>query len=319
MTSSVRSSDISLVLTTWNSRHCIGECLESLRRQTLPPTEILLVDNGSEDGTADYIRLEYPSVRLIALPKNRGPAHARNIAIPQTLGDQIVILDSDVRLHPHYLERLASQAHRPGIGMLGGRILSYDGSTLDSAGLILSRSYRFLDRAHGEPDTGQHSHFEWVFGVCSCAAWYSRECLEDLRSGEEYFDEDFFYLVEDVDLAWRAQRRGWKVGYEPRAIAYHQRNGSRLKRRQRQYLSFRNRYLMLAKNGALENKWEYLQRAGLYDATRLLYMLGTNTRLTLKALRELRRLSPRMQEKGRFSQNPLPPKALARTVPGGEL
>jgi GT2 family glycosyltransferase len=94
---------------------------------------------------------------------------------------------------------------------------------LDTTGLQVKRSRRSLDRGAGEADESQYDAATEVFGVSAAAALYRREALEDVRLGNEFFDDDFFAYKEDVDLAWRLQRRGWSSRYVPNAVAYHHR------------------------------------------------------------------------------------------------
>jgi GT2 family glycosyltransferase len=114
-----------------------------------------------------------------------------------------------------------------GVGIAGGRLLRFDGVTLDSAGQELARSRRPLDRGYGEPDRGQYGSDEEVFGACGAAALYRRAMLDAIADpGGEIFDESFFAFYEDLDVAWRARKLGWRSVYRAAAIAHHARGGT---------------------------------------------------------------------------------------------
>jgi GT2 family glycosyltransferase len=164
------------------------------------------------------------------------------------------------------------------------KIFKADGKTLDSTGLILSRYYRFFDRGHNLPDRRQYDGKPDIFGPCAAAALYKKEMLEDVKHEGGYFDESFFFLGEDFDIAWRAGKRGWRAKFVPGAVCYHLRNSTNFASGFRQYLSFRNRYFMLLKNQGFSPG--YITVFLLYDIPRFFYMLFTN-RHTLKGVREI--------------------------------
>jgi hypothetical protein len=149
------------------------------------------------------------------------------------------------------------------IGMVAPKLVWADAPTvLDSTCLLIDRRRRPYDRGQGEVDRGQYDDQSYVFGACGAAALYRRAMLDDLALGGEYFDEDFFAYYEDADLAWRAQLRGWRCIYAPRAVATHARGwGDALRKKghaakdgRGPRLALRNRYLMAIKNDA----WRYL-------------------------------------------------------------
>jgi GT2 family glycosyltransferase len=178
------------------------------------------------------------------------------------------------------------------------KVLRMNSEIIDTVGIALSRNRRFYDVGSGQPDNGQFAHQSYVFGACSAAALYRKEMLEEIRVNGEYFDEDFFFLVEDVDLAWRAQRRGWKTLYTPEAKCRHIRSFSNKKTNYVQYLCFRNRYFLMVKNNSLRDIFKNIFFILPYDSLRFLYFLMTN-RYAVKALRELIIMLPKMLRKRR--------------------
>ncbi len=125
--------------------------------------------------------------------------------------------------------------------MVSPKILRMDKKTIDSTGIILTKARRFYNRGAGETDSGQYDGKREIFGPCAAAALYKKEMLEQIKirdnscairdnSCPEYFDNDFFFLVEDVDLVWRANLSGWEGYFVPQARCYHWGNSSGLER-----------------------------------------------------------------------------------------
>lgn len=294
---------VSIVILSWNSKAYLGPCLNSARAQTHPHKEILVIDNGSADGSAAFVRERYPDVRLITHPTNVGFARGNNIGIANTSGEYVMALNSDVVLDPRYIETLLREFDQKGgkLGMASGKLFRPGGKILDSTGLAITRLRRFADRGSGEEDKGQYDGRPDIFGACAAAAIFWRGMLEDVRTGDEYFDEDFFAYVEDVDLAWRARRQGWSAAFVPEATATHVRGGSNLHRRLKQAFSFRNRYWMMLKNESIGNILRDLPFLMVYDASRFFYLCLTNPK-TLPSAAECLLKIPKMLRKRRDSK-----------------
>ena len=116
-----------------------------------------------------------------------------------------------------------------------------------------------------------------ILGPCAAAGIYKRDMLEDVRIDGEYFDRDFFYLIEDFDIALRARKRGWKAAYLPSAVCYHERNGSCVSYKHRQYYAFRNRYFLIMKN--VEISPNFVFYFVIYDIPRFIFLFFTNPRV----------------------------------------
>lgn len=279
--------ELSVIIVTYNSKTFIRPCLDSLGAQAVRDYEVIVVDNGSQDGTADFIKKEYPRVTLLENKSNLGAAKARNQGVARARGTWVLTLDCDIVLENDFFALLAAVSHTCGadIGMVQPKILSADKNTIYSCGIHLSRLRRFYDIGKGRADCAGFRASRKVFGVCSAAALYRRKMLEEIKEDTGYFDERFFFLVEDVDLAWRAQRRGWRAQFIPEAVCYHAGDSSGTPKGVRQYLCLRNRYFSIAKNEPAVPLFKTLCRAVQYDIPRLGYLLCTN-RLTIRALRE---------------------------------
>jgi GT2 family glycosyltransferase len=202
-------------------------------------------------------------VRIIENPTNLGFAGAHNVGIRESRGESYLPLNPDVELTSTYVEKLINTVESDkACGMAQGKLLQWATSKdhparLDSTGVILTKTRRNKDRGHGQVDGGQYDELERIFGAGGAAPLYRREMLEDARIDREYFDEAFFAYREEVDLAWRAQWRGWHCRYVPSAVAYHARTYSPETRRslpaRLRKLQYRNRYLMLIKNASARN------------------------------------------------------------------
>jgi len=288
-----RSILISIVIVGYNAGKYLSLCLDSIYNQTYRNFEVIFVNNGSTDYTASILK-SYPDVRIVKNKDNKGFCFANNQGIKIARGMYILSLNSDIVLDNNFLLEMKKAAEANYVALFGAKMLNSDGKTIDSTGLVLSRYYRFFDRGSGEIERGQYDERLDIFGPCAAAALYKKEMLEDIKHNGEYFDEDFFFLAEDFDLSWRARKKGWKARFVPTAICYHYRDSTNFNSKFRQYLSFRNRYYLLIKNGELNIKYFIIFL--FYDLPRLIYMLLTN-KYTSKALYEVIRHTPRMLKK----------------------
>ena len=218
---------VAVVIVTWNSAKFIAGCLESLRKLERPPQEIVVVDNASSDATAAVVRERFPEVGLIVKGVNSGFCRANNTGIKKTTSPFVLVLNPDTTLGPRFLEELLPAFEDPKVGIAAGKLLRFDGITLDSCGQMLGLSRQPVDRGFGKKDKGQYDEDAEVFGACGAAALYRRTMLDQIADGPgEYFDESFFAFYEDLDLAWRAQRAGWRAVYRHRAVGRHARGGA---------------------------------------------------------------------------------------------
>ncbi|MFC1666703.1 glycosyltransferase family 2 protein [Candidatus Omnitrophota bacterium] len=284
---------ISIVIVGYNVARHLPPCLDSIYRQSYKNFEVIFVNNGSTDNIVSILK-SYTSVKVINNDENKGFCFANNQAIKIAKGDYVLSLNSDVVLDENFLLELKSAAERDDAGLFGAKILKDEDRSIDSTGLRLSWFYRFFDRGSDEIDRGQYDMQVDIFGPCGASALYKKEMLEDIRYNGEYFDEDFFFLGEDFDLAWRAKKRGWKAMFVPKAVCYHIRNSTNFNRDFREFLSFRNRSFLLIKNSSLN--FRYLIVFFLYDTPRFLYMLLTN-RYACRALYEVIKYRPKMLRK----------------------
>lgn len=251
-------SKVSAIIVAWNHAAYLPACLEALTSQTYPELEVIVVDNASQDGSADWVRSHYPQVLLLEQKQNLGFAAGFNLGAKAAGGEWLLSINPDLVPTPDFVNQMVQAANRDGsIGIVAPKLLRADENhLLDSTGLFLDRRRRPYDRGQMEPDRGQYDQDLDIFGACGAAALYRREMMEDISQDGEFFDEDFFAYCEDADLAWRAHARGWRGYYAPKAVASHVRGwGDTLRKRTGgrtgPRLALRNRYLMMIKNEAL--------------------------------------------------------------------
>lgn len=215
---------ISIVIVNWNGMRFLPECLGSVFRETAS-FEVVLVDNGSEDGSVEYVKKDFPSVKVIEERENLGFAKGNNIGIAAAKGKYILTLNNDTVLEKGFLERLqsAAEASDEGTGMWAVKILSFDKKTIDSVGgLLIYRDGLAKGRGRLEKDTGRYDTPKEVFMPSACAGLYRKSMLDKIGA----FDEDFFAYCEDTDLGLRARLAGYTTVNVPEAIVYHHYSGT---------------------------------------------------------------------------------------------
>jgi hypothetical protein len=198
---------VSVVIPTWNGRALLDVALASLERQTLAADEVIVVDNGSSDGTVEHVRSRWPSVTLVALPTNTGFAAAANRGIDRASGEVVALINNDIELHPDFLRELVGALEvDPGVASAAAKMLRFDDrAVIDAAGDTLRWSGIALQRGQGEADHGQYDAPGRVFSACAGAAAYRRSAFEEVGS----FDEAFFaYLGTSTGASARSSRAG---------------------------------------------------------------------------------------------------------------
>ncbi|BAI60319.1 putative glycosyltransferase [Methanocella paludicola SANAE] len=214
----------SVIVVNYNGKQYLKRCLDALLDQTYRNVEVILVDNGSGDGSVDFVRSNYHTVQIIDNVKNLGFAPANNVGIRAARGELIATLNNDTMAAPGWLEALAGEMiSNERVGMCASKMLRMDDPTIiDSTGICISRSGACWDRGMFEKDEGQYEAVVEVFGPCAGAALYRKSMLDEIG----LFDEDFFSYMEDTDLAFRGRLAGWKCRYVPNAIVRHVHGGT---------------------------------------------------------------------------------------------
>jgi GT2 family glycosyltransferase len=215
---------VTIVVVNWNGMDYLGECLASIQNQSYFPRELVVVDNGSVDGSQEWLRAHSPeNFRLIEFPTNTGFAAGVNAGIRVSRGEHVALLNNDAVADPAWLEQLVAYASGPGVGMVASKILFYeDRHIIDKAGHLFYPDGLNRGRGAGEQDKGQFDEPGEIFFPDGCAALYRKSMLDDVG----LFDEQYFAYGDDADLGLRACWRGWRCIYSPGALVYHRHSRS---------------------------------------------------------------------------------------------
>jgi len=210
---------MSVIIVNWNGQHFLQECLSAMRRQVFRDFETIVVDNGSDDGSVQFVRDHFPEIRLIALQKNVGFSAANIAGYAQATGEVIVLLNNDTEADSRWLYELSEASREcPEAGSFASKMLYFDErERIDNCGFGVTSAGFIVDFGRDEQDGPTWSKVRPVFGACGGAAAYRRTMLEDVG----FLDPDFFMTYEDVDLSFQAQLRGHKCIFIPSAVVYH--------------------------------------------------------------------------------------------------
>ena len=238
--------DLTVIIPNYNGKHFLEECFQSLKSQNCQ-FEVIIIDNASQDGSADYIRENYPEFKLIENTANLGFAAAVNQGIKASNSDYIFLLNNDVYLETDTISNLIKCIKTDEkIYAVSSKMIQYhDRTKMDDAGdeyTILGWTKRVGYGKSPEKYTVERE----IFSACAAASLYRRSILDEIG----YLDENFFAYLEDVDLSYRARIHGYKCRYCPEAVVYHvgsQTSGSkynefktRLSARNNVYVPYKN-------------------------------------------------------------------------------
>jgi len=239
------------VVVNWNRADMLRESLHSLHAQVDAKGDrvslaIIVVDNGSTDGSQALVRGEFPDVLLLENSENMGFCAANNQGIYAASTEFVALLNNDAAADPHWIQHLqAAFDVAPDIGMAASKIVTWDDPGLiDKAGQLIFPDGQNRGRGTGERDTGQFEKQEEVLWPDGCAAMYRKSMLNRIGT----FDEDLFAYGDDAELGLRARIAGWRCLYMPRAIVRHRRGSTMGQGNpERVRLIERNRILLAAK------------------------------------------------------------------------
>ena len=219
--------NLSIIIPNWNGIDWLGDCLDAALSQTVQ-ARVIVVDNGSRDGSVELIESHYPSVELIARDRNYGFTGGVNpglVAAMSAGADAIALLNNDAIPARDWIERLAdTMSQDDNIGIVAAKIRHFEDNRLDSTGDFYSTWGFPFPRGRDEIDDGQYDAPELrdIFSASGGASLYRAAMLEEIG----LFDQRFFAYYEDVDISFRARLAGWKVRYEPAATVRHRIGGT---------------------------------------------------------------------------------------------
>lgn len=268
---------VSIVVLNWNGRQYLKDCLEALRAQTYGgPFEIVVMDNGSTDGSAEFVREHFPDVRLLVSPHNLGFSGGNNFAARQLTMDALAFLNNDTRADPRWLEELVKVlTSAPDIASAAGKILTWDGSRIDFVASGATVTGFGLQLGWGET-ASEYDREDDILSPCGGSMVIWREIFEKVGR----FDDDYFLFYEDLDLGWRLWVAGYRVRSAPKSLVRHVHHGAaRWHDDQRKAVLYeRNALYTIYKNYDDEHLAAILPAALLLTAEKATLMVGPDRR-----------------------------------------
>ena len=245
---------VAIVILNFNGRNYLEKFLPSVIASTYPNKRIIVADNASSDDSIAFIQNNFPSVEIIALDKNYGFAGGYNEALSKIESDYYILLNSDVEVTPGWIEDMITLMEADkNIAACQPKILSFYnknyfehagacGGWIDALGYAFARG-RIFDIC--EEDKGQYNTNQKVFWATGAALCIRAKCFHEMGG----FDAHLFAHMEEIDLCWRLQRKGYAVYCCPSSVVYHVGGGTLPKTNSRKtYLNFRNNLIILFKN-----------------------------------------------------------------------
>ena len=244
---------VSVVILNHNGLRHLKDALPSILRTNYSNYEIILVDNGSSDRSAEFVTRNFPSVKIVRSKCNIGAAGGYNLGISNAKGEYVAILNNDIEVDCEWLQPLVKILEEsPGVAAVDAKYLNYyDRKRFDTsaaAGRYIDFVGNCFTRGVDDEDRGQYDEITRIF---TCCTMFRREVFKEVG----LFDQDFFYGFEDADLSWRMLLRGYQILYAPSSRIYHKvggtsRTSTRDKRHKPNFYFFwkRNKILILLKN-----------------------------------------------------------------------
>ncbi len=222
------SSIAALITTTEKNKKHLERLISSICSQSVQIQKVIIVYDGIlRPGKEAFEECPLP-ICWIDNRNARALTFLQNKAIESCQEDFILLLNDDVILEDSFVEEMMlAFEYSESIGMACPKLLRMDKKTIDSAGQMLGKNRRPIERGFNTPDEGHYDQPGFVFGACGAAVLLKRKMLDDCAITKgEVFDNDYNMFYEDLDLSWRAANRGWKAYYNPKAVAYHMRGAT---------------------------------------------------------------------------------------------
>ena len=246
----MKQSKVVIIIVNWNGKHLLEECLNSIEKQDYDNFSVIFVDNGSKDGSVEFVKENFSNIDIVELKENTGFAKGNNIGMHKAFDDSeveyIAILNTDAMVEKNWLTEMMKVIKQDEkIGSIVPKIKKYyKRNIIDSIGNAIHLDGGGVSNHINKVDNGQFDDIKEVFGPSGCAALYSKKMLKDIQ-----MEDDFFAYFEDIDLNWRARLRGWKSLFASNAVVYHKHSESvGLYSPFKAFYTHRNRYFVIIKN-----------------------------------------------------------------------
>jgi GT2 family glycosyltransferase len=264
---------VSIIIVNHNGKHYLQDCFNSIEQLDYPKEklEVILVDNASSDGSIEYVKGQFPSIRLLELDKNYGFCKPNNEAVKIAKGEYIALLNNDTVVSKNWLSELVKGAllSKEIVSCASKMLYSDRKDTINTAGGKITIIGGGFYRGYGDRDGDAYNHFEYTGFGCGAGILVKKDFFEKIGG----FDEDYFASIEEHDLGWKAWLYGYKVLYVPTAVVYHRESGTFGNRRFchpfKEYLVVRNRLYNLVKNLETKNMYRGFILSTIFDAYRV--------------------------------------------------
>jgi GT2 family glycosyltransferase len=254
---------VAIIIVNWDGERLLKTCLEAVYEQAYKNFEVYFVDNGSEDNSVEFVKKNFPKVKIIRLKENTGFAKGNNVGIGEALEDKeiehIVCLNNDTKVDKNWLAELVKSADKnKQVGMVASKAFFPD-EKIQSAGIYIQskdlKSSGGISRGFDEK-ANKFNQEELIFAPSGCSALYKRKALEEAG----LFDEDFFAYSEDHDLGMRIQLMGWKCLYNPKSqlVHYHSKTSGGVGSPFKAFYTKRNGLIQAVKNYSSKDIFQHI-------------------------------------------------------------
>lgn len=208
---------VSIIIVNWNGRDLLAECINSVQHQSYGDFELILVDNDSSDGSAEFVAKTYADVKVVRLSENRGFTGGNIAGLKLAHGEFVVLLNNDAVMTENWLQAMvAVMDHDIQIGTCSSKIIIYGTNVIDSVGNLFTTAGSGVKIGETMDADAYVTRME-TWGACAAAVMYRRKMLDEVG----FLDDDLFLNYEDTDLDFRALLAGWKSMFVPEAVVYH--------------------------------------------------------------------------------------------------
>lgn len=260
---------VSIIIPNYNGKIHLDECLNSLQRIESEDYEIVFVDNASDDGSVEFVKDNFPEIKILQLEKNYGFAEGCNLGVEKAQGDYIVFLNNDTKVDALWLKELLVAVETHGENhVYSSKILFYhEPGTLNTIGGVITPMGSGLDIYFGKEDVAEYNKIRFVGSPSGCSMLLKKSLFLEMGG----FDKDYFAYLEDVDFGWRCWLHGHKIYYIPESVVYHKygSTGGKIDTPFRVFNVQKNRLFNILKNFSIVNLIKGFIISVIFDLVRI--------------------------------------------------